>query len=214
MSFQTIFENQESMTVNNRRMVGQQVARSGYMTVAQYLTAVPWVFTVTPNNFLYYPTARAIIQAIDNNDRQLPETIAFTSTNLSWFLKYLGSAPSQPTGIQLNATPAANATSVVLKTLPTMTSTLPLFKAGDFIQFGNYTYKVTADVLRGSGSTVTVPIHRPVIGSPVINNPVSVGTNCTFNVVAEVCPTYTLTPMTNGAFVNWDQPFVFREYIT
>jgi len=214
MSFQTIFENQESMTVNNRRMVGQQVARSGYITVAQYLTAVPWIFTVTPNNYLYYPTARAIIQAIDNNDRQLPEIISFTSANLSWFLKYQGSAATQPTGILLNATPAANATSVVLKSLPTMSSALNLFKAGDFIQFGNYTYKVKSDVLRGSGTTVTVPIHRPVIGSPVVNNPVSVGTDCTFNVVAEVCPTYTLTPMTNGAFVNWDQPFVFREYIT
>jgi len=45
MSFQTIFNIQQSMTVNNRRTVGQQVARSGYITVAQYLTAVPWVFT-------------------------------------------------------------------------------------------------------------------------------------------------------------------------
>jgi len=35
MSFQTIFEIQQSMSVNNRRMVGQQVARSGYITVAQ-----------------------------------------------------------------------------------------------------------------------------------------------------------------------------------
>jgi len=198
MSFQTVFENQESMTVNNRRTIGQQVARSGYITVAQYLTAVPWVFTVTPNNFLYYPTARAIIQAIDNKDRQLPETIVFNSTQLSWFTQKLGTA----TVATLNGTPTPNTQTLALTSNGT-------FKAGDFIMVGGYTYKVTAD---SAGASVS--IHRPLIGSPVSGATVSIGNACTFNVVAEVCPTYTLTPMTNGAFVNWDQPFVFREYIT
>jgi hypothetical protein len=198
MSFQTVFENQESMTVNNRRMVGQQVARSGYMTVAQYLTAVPWVFTVTPNNFLYYPTARAIIQAIDNKDRQLPEVITFNSSQLSWFTQKLGSA----TTATLNGAPTPNTQTLNLTSNGT-------FKAGDFIMIGGYTYKITAD---SAGSIVG--IHRPLIGTPSSGSTVSIGNACTFNVVAEVCPTYTLTPMTNGAFVNWDQPFVFREYIT
>lgn len=198
MSFQTVFENQESMTVNNRRTIGQQVARSGYITVAQYLTAVPWVFTVTPNNFLYYPTARAIIQAIDNKDRQLPETIVFNSTQLSWFTQKLGTA----TVATLNGTPTPNTQTLALTSNGT-------FKAGDFIMVNGYTYKVTAD---SAGASVS--IHRPLIGSPVSGATVSIGNACTFNVVAEVCPTYTLTPMTNGAFVNWDQPFVFREYIT
>ena len=198
MSFQTIFENQESMTVNNRRMVGQQVARSGFITVAQYLTAVPWVFTVTPNNFLYYPTARAIIQTIDNRDRQLPETITFNSSQLSWFTQRLGTA----TTATLNGTPTPNTQTLALTSNGT-------FKAGDFIMVGGYTYKITAD---SAGSSVN--IHRPLIGTPTSGATVSIGNACTFNVVAEVCPTYTLTPMTNGAFVNWNQPFVFREYIT
>jgi hypothetical protein len=198
MSFQTIFENQESMTVNNRRMVGQQVARSGFITVAQYLTAVPWVFTVTPNNYLYYPTARAIIQTIDNRDRQLPEVITFNSSLLSWFTQRLGTA----TAATLNGTPTPNTQTLALTSNGT-------FKAGDFIMVGGYTYKITAD---SAGSSVS--IHRPLIGTPSSGATVSIGNACTFNVVAEVCPTYTLTPMTNGAFVNWDQPFVFREYIT
>ena len=198
MSFQTIFENQESMTVNNRRMVGQQVARSGFITVAQYLTAVPWVFTVTPNNFLYYPTARAIIQTIDNRDRQLPETITFNSSQLSWFTQRLGTA----TTATLNGTPTPNTQTLALTSNGT-------FKAGDFIMVGGYTYKITAD---SAGSSVN--IHRPLIGTPTSGATVSIGNACTFTVVAEVCPTYTLTPMTNGAFVNWNQPFVFREYIT
>ena len=92
MSFQTIFEIQQSLSVNNRRMVGQQVARSGYITVAQYLTAVPWEFTVVPHNFLYYPQVRDVIQAIDNKDRQLPESISFAGSTLSWFTTNRGTA--------------------------------------------------------------------------------------------------------------------------
>ena len=198
MSFQTIFEIQQSMSVNNRRVVGQQVARSGFLTTAQYLTAVPWVFTIVPHNFLYYPDARAVIQAIDNKDRQLPEVISFASSNLSWFVKMQGTA----TAATLNGTPAANTQTLNLTSNGT-------FKAGDFIMVGGYTYKVTAD---SAGAVVN--IHRPLIGSPTSGTTVYMGTQCTFNVVAEKCPTYTLTPMTNGAFVNWDDAFVFREYIT
>ena len=198
MSFQTIFEIQQSMTVNNRRTVGQQVARSGYITVAQYLTAVPWVFTVQPHEYLYYPQVRSVIQAIDNKDRQLPETITFNSSNLSWFTKMQGTA----TAATLNGTPTPNTQTLNLTSNGT-------FKAGDFIMINGYTYKITAD---SAGSTVG--IHRPLIGTPTSGTTVYIGNACTFTVVAETCPTYTLNPMTSGAYVQWDNPFVFREYIT
>jgi hypothetical protein len=198
MSFQTIFEIQQSMTVNNRRTVGQQVARSGYITVAQYLTAVPWVFTITPHNYLYYPQVRSVIQAIDNKDRQLPETITFNSTNLSWFTSMQGTA----TAATLNGTPTLNTQTLALTSNGT-------FKAGDFIMINGYSYKITAD---SAGSSVG--INRPLIGTPTSGTTVYIGNACTFTVVAEACPTYTLNPMTSGAFVQWDAPFVFREYIT
>jgi hypothetical protein len=197
MSFQTIFEIQQSMTVNNRRMVGQQVARSGYITVAQYLTAVPWVFTVQPHQYLYYPQVRDVIQTIDNLDRQLPETISFASDNLSWFVKMQGTA----TTATLNGTPTPNTQTLALTSNGT-------FKAGDFIEVGGYVYKVTAD---SAGSSVN--IHRPLIGNPASGATVLLGTAVSFNVVAETCPTYTLNPMTDGAYVQWDGAFVFREYI-
>lgn len=198
MSFQTIFEIQQSMTVNNRRTVGQQVARSGYITVAQYLTAVPWVFTIQPHEYLYYPQVRSVIQAIDNKDRQLPETITFNSSNLSWFTKMQGTA----TAATLNGTPTPNTQTLALTSNGT-------FKAGDFIMINGYSYKITAD---SAGSSVG--INRPLIGTPTSGTIVYIGNACTFTVVAEACPTYTLNPMTDGAYVQWDAPFVFREYIT
>lgn len=198
MSFQTIVDIQTSMTVNNRRTVGQQVSRSGQLRVAQYLTSVPWVFTVVPHNYLYYPQVRAVIQAIDNADRQIAANITFSSTNLQWFTKMQGTA----TSATLATTPTANTQTLTLSSNGT-------YKAGDFIQVGGYVYKVTAD---SAGTTVN--IHRPLIGTPSSGSVVTLGNNVSFNVVAEACPTYTLNPMTDGAFVEWDAPFVFRENIT
>lgn len=198
MSFQTIIDVHQSVTVNNRRTIGQTYSRSGQITVAQYLTTVPWVFTVTPHNYLYYPQAREIIQSIDNADRQLPQYINFSSDNLKWFTEMRGTA----TAATLASTPAANATTLTLTSNGT-------FKAGDFISINGYVYKITAD---SAGSTVT--IHRPVIGSPTSGTALVLGSAVQFYVVAEQCPTYTLTPMANGAYVAWDSPFVFREYIT
>ena len=196
--FQTILDIHQSFNVNNRRTIGQQVSRGGQVTTAQYLTTVPWVFTVTPHNFLYYPEVRDIIQSIDNSDRQLPQYITFNTPNLEWFTTNKGTA----TSATLNGTPTPNSQTIFLNSNGT-------YKAGDFISIGGYVYKITAD---SAGSTIT--INRPLIGSPSSSATVVLGKNVQFYVVAEQCPTYTLKPMTNGAFVEWSNPFVFREYIT
>jgi len=196
--FQTIFEIQQKMTVNNRRTVGQQVSKSGQMRIAQYLTSVPWVFTITPHNYLYYPQVRDVIQSIDNLDRQLPEAIIFNSNNLNWFTKMQGTA----TAATLATTPTANTQVLTLSSNGT-------YKSGDFIEVGGYVYKVTED-----STGTTVYIHRPLIGSPTSGSTVLMGNAVSFNVVAERCPTYTLNPMKDGAFVQWDGDFVFREDIT
>lgn len=214
MSFQTIVNIQQSMTVQNRRTIGQQVSRSGQIRTAQYLTTVPWVFTITPHNFLYYPQVRDVIQTIDNLDRQTAANITFSGTTLSWFTSYQGDlSGAQAAALTLASVPAPNSQTLSIGNLPSVSATAYVFKAGDFLQLGNYVYKVTADVQRGSGSTVNVSIHRPVIGTPSTGTLTAVGSSVYFPVYAEVCPTYTLTPMTNGAFVNWDQPFVFRENV-
>jgi hypothetical protein len=214
MSFQTIVDIQQSMTVQNRRMVGQQVTRGGQIRTAQYLNAVPWVFTIVPHNYLYYPQVRDVIQTIDNLDRQLPANITFSSTSLQWFTAYQGGLSLvQAAALTLASVPAANSQTITVGNLPAVGSTVVVFAAGDFLQLGSYVYKVTQQVLRGSGSTVSVNLHRPVIGTPSVGTLTAVGKDVYFPVYAEVCPIYSLTPMTNGAFVNWDQPFVFRENV-
>lgn len=198
MSFQTIIDISQNIEVNNRRTIGQQYSRSGQVRVAQYLTAVPWVFTVEPHEFLYYPQVRSVIQAIDNADRQNPELITFNTTNLEWFTKMQGTA----TTATLAATPVTNAQTLSITSNGT-------FMAGDFIQIAGYVYKVTAN---SAGSSIN--IHRPIIGQPTAGTSIILGKNVAFNVVAERCPTYILNPAPGGAYVEWSDSFIFREYIT
>ena len=215
MSFQTILNIHQSFTVNNRRMVGQMYSRSGQVTIAQYLTAVPWVFTVRPHQYLYYPQVRDVIQSIDNADRQNSQVITFDTPNLQWFTEYKGDLTSgQVSALTLATVPAPNSQNLTIGNLPTVDAATVVFEPGDFLQLGTYVYKVTAQVLRGGSSTVTVPVHRPVIGTPTTGTLTAVGKAVYFTVVAEKCPTYTLNPMTNGAYVEWSDDFVFREYVT
>ena len=214
MSFQTIVDIQQSMTINTRRTIGQQVTRGGQIRTAQYLTAVPWVFTIRPHAFLYYPQVRDVIQTIDNLDRQTAANITFSSTNLSWFTEYKGGLTGvQAAALTLAAVPATNSQTLTIGNLPSVASGTVVFAAGDFIQIGSYVYKITAQATRGSGSTISVGIHRPIIGTPSTGTLTAVGSAVYFPVYAEACPTYTLNPMTSGAFVEWDGPFVFRENV-
>jgi len=215
MSMQDIFEISQSISVNNHRTVGQQVSRSGQIRVAEYLTSVPFVFTVQPHNYLYYPKARQILSNLETLDRNVPASIFFNTPNLSWFTAYQGSLTlAQAGALQIAAIPPANSLQVTIKNLPTVASNTVIFKAGDFILFGGYPYKVVNDVTRGGASTVSVTVNRPIkIQNITVSEVIEVGNNVSFGLFMEVFPTYTLVPMTNGAFIQWDSNFVFREAI-
>jgi hypothetical protein len=89
----------------------------------------------------------------------------------------------------------------------TISSTSVMFAAGDVIQPANsrYPYTVTAPVLRGSGTTVTVPLHRAIITSEGINlntHGVLVGNSCTWRVIVTGLPSYTLIPIRRVQFTG------------
>lgn len=87
---------------------------------------------------------------------------------------------------------------IFTKTVTTAVSaTTVLFRRGDLIQPANsrYPYSVTEDVLRGSNSTVTVPLHRAIITSEnitVTGQNLKIGNQVTWRVIVMGLPTYTL----------------------
>ena len=230
MSFQLITQNQTSMDLSYRRVVGQSVTRGGYIRTAEYSTTIPWQVTINCNNLLRYSTNRSLIATIDKLDRSVPDTVQFSdsiTTNgakLSWIVSYQGSL----TNTQLNALTLTSynavAGTIVLSNVPTLViAGTTLFKAGDFIQLPSgssgerYVYKVVNDVPLSASTTQTVQLHRQIIGSPSTtggSNNVRVGDACIFKFLALQLPTYGFeTYQNNDAFIRWTGPFVLQEYI-
>lgn len=219
MSLQTILSIAESVTVNDQRFVGQTVSRNQKILTSEILTVVPFQFVIRPMNYLLYSQNRGVLNALRIPDKSLEQYLNFGSTGWLNYIKYQGDMTSGQIAACQWQTSSANKV-LVLGSLPTISAGSYLFRVGDFVQVGRYSYIVTADVLRGAGATVNVPVHRNLMAtlvSPVAcvagqyGTTVSMGgstyTGVTFPVILRGYPTYTLRPMTNDSFIEWSGEF-------
>jgi hypothetical protein len=225
MSLSLILANSESVGINDQRFVGQVVSRNQRISTSEILTVVPFAFEMKPMNYLLYSKNRALLNSLRIPDKALQQYLNFNSTGWVNYIAYQGSMTAGQIATCQWQTSSAN-TTLVLGNLPTISSSLFIVKAGDFCQVGLYAYIATADVLRGSGSTVDIPVHRNLITTlttPVnavigqYGTTVSMGgstyTGTTFQVVLRDYPTYTLQPITNDSFIEWSGTFKAFESV-
>ena len=215
----TILSVSESVLINDQRFVGQILSRNQRISTSEVLTVVPFQFTFKPMNYLLYSQNRALLANLRKYDRSLTQYLNFGSTGWVNYIAYQGDlTSSQIPSCQWQT--SSTGTNLVLGNLPSISSTAYIVKAGDFCQMDNYPYIATADVLRGSGSTVTIPVHRTILTT--LTSPqnavigqygttISMGgstyTGVTFQVILQAYPTYTLVPMTNDSFIQWSGSF-------
>lgn len=228
MSLQTILSIAESVSIQDHKFAGQMLSRNMRISTSEILTVQPFQFTIKPMNYLQYSTNRGVLSTLRTADRITEQYINFGTTGWLNYIAYQGDMTGvQAAACQIDTT--ANGTSgknIVLISLPSITSTLNIVKVGDFIQIDRYSYIATANVQRGSGTSVTVPVHRTVmttvssaIGAVIgqYGTTTSLGgstyTGVTFPVVLRDYPTYTLVPMTNDSWVQWDGAFNAYEVV-
>jgi hypothetical protein len=225
MSLQTILSICESVGINDQRFVGQTVSRNQKITTSEILTVVPFAFELRPMNYLLYSQNRGTLNSLRIPDKSLTQYLNFGSTGWLNYVKYQGQMNSAQIAACAWQTTSANKT-LVLDFLPNIDPGSYLFRIGDFVQVGLYSYIVTADVLRGVGNTVNVPVHRNLIStiaSPIacvageFGTTISMGgtnyTGITFPVILREYPTYTLVPMTNDSFISWNGTFKAFEQV-
>jgi hypothetical protein len=223
MSLNTILQVSESIAINDQKLVGQVLSRNQRISTSELLTVQPFEFTMNPMKYLLYSQNRDLLSALRVADKATEQYLNFT--NIGW-LNYVAYQGDMTTGQIASCQwqiSSANKT-LVLGNLPTISSGSYIVKKGDFCQVERYTYIATADVQRGGGSTVNIPVHRNLIVT--LTNPVnavigqygttiSLGgtsyTGVTFPVILREYPTYTLVPMTNDSFISWNGPFVAIE---
>jgi hypothetical protein len=225
MSLNQILAISESVGINDQRFVGQVLSRNQRLSTSEILTVVPFAFTLKPMNYLYYSQNRDLLANLRYYDKALTQYLNFGSTNWESYISYQGDMSSGAIASCQWQTASANKT-LVLGSLPTISSSLYIVKAGDFCQVGLYSYIATQDVQRGSGSTVNIPVHRNLltpVASPInavigqYGTTVSMGGNAytgtTFPVILRDYPTYTLIPIANDSFISWSGEFKAMEVV-
>jgi len=225
MALTDILAISESVGINDQRFVGQVVSRNQRISTSEIITVVPFAFEMKPMNYLLYSKNRSLLNSLRIPDKSLAQYLNFGSTGWVNYIAYQGDMTAgQITSCQWQ-TSSANKV-LVLGNLPSISSALYVVKAGDFCQVGLYSYIATADVLRGSGTTVSIPVHRNLIstlGTPInavigqYGTTISMGgstyTGTTFQVILRDYPTYTLTPITNDSFIQWSGTFKAFEVV-
>ena len=219
MSLTQILAISETIAINDQRLVGQVLSRNQRISTSEILTVVPFEFTLKPMNYLLYSQSRAILNSLRIPDKSLEQYLNFGTTGWTNYINYQGDM-SQAQLVACQFETATIGKTIVLGNLPSITSTLYIVKAGDFLQIDRYAYIATANVMRGSNSTVNIPVHRTVL-TPVVSpmnavigqygTTTSLGgstyTGITFCVILRGYPTYTLLPMTNDSFIEWSGSF-------
>lgn len=225
MSLQIILSFAESISINDHKFAGQMLSRNMRISTSEILTVQPFQFGIKPMNYLQYSTNRAVLSALRVADRITEQYLNFGSVGWLNYIAYQGNM----SGVQAAAcqvqTASANKT-IVLGSLPSIASGLFIVKAGDFIQIDRYAYIATADVQRGGGATVNIPVHRSLMTTVSVATAAVIGqygttvslggstyTGTTFPVVMREYPTYTLVPMTNDSFIAWDGLFSALEVV-
>jgi hypothetical protein len=216
----------ESVGINDQKFVGQVISRNQRISTSEIVTVQPFAFEMKPMNYLLYTQNRSLLSTLRVADREYEQYLNFGSTGWWNYIVYQGDLTALEVQTAQWETSSANKT-LVLGNLPVgMPATDYIVKTGDFCQVGRYAYIATADVQRGTGSTVNIPVHRNLItplSAPVnavlgqYGITVSMGGNTyigvTFPIILVAYPNYTLVPITNDSFIQWSGTFKAFEAV-
>jgi hypothetical protein len=216
----------ESVGINDQKFVGQILSRNQRISTSELISVQPFEFNIKPMNYLLYSQNRQLLSELRVNDRITEQYLNFGTTGWSNYITYQGDMTSPQILACKYQSSSANKT-IVLGSLPAISSTAYIVKTGDFLQIDRYSYIATADVQRGGAATVSIPVHRTIM-TTLLNNltgavigqygqTTSLGgstfTGITFCIVLKEYPQYTLIPMTNDSFIQWAGTFKAFELV-
>jgi hypothetical protein len=218
-SLNTILSISESVGITDQRFIGQTMSRNQRIATSEILSVQPFGFEMKPMNYLLLSQNKSLLSYLRTIDREYEGYLNFGSTGWVNYIQYQGDMTSSQIGACQYQTSSANKT-IVLGNLPAISSSAYIVKIGDFLQIDRYAYIATANVQRGSGTTVNIPVHRTIMTTLLSPMNAVIGqygttqslggatfTGVTFPVILVQYPNYTLVPMTNDSFIAWSNTF-------
>lgn len=225
MPLNNILAISETVNIKDQKIVGQVTSRNLKISASEYISNQSFEFSMKPMQYALYSQNRSLLSELRVADKITEQYLNFGSTGWLNYIAYQGDMNSVQIAACQWQTASAGKT-LVLGSLPSISSTAYIVKAGDFCQVGRYAYIATASVQRGAGTTVNIPVHRTLIATltstvaAVIGQygtTISMGgstyTGVTFPVLLTKYPTYALVPMTNDSFIAWDGEFNAYEVV-
>ena len=218
---QDIINIANGLTIDRRKVVGVQITRNEIPRTSFTPTRQPWRFRISVPSRLRYYDSRTLLETLDTIDRYTPQLVTFSNNpDIAWIFRYQG----QLSGAQISAITVTSfiGNQLVLDVSGvTAASSTVIFEPNDLIQIGAYTYPYTSttQILRGSGSSVTVTTNRPnIVSASVVGAGLTVGNACTFNMFCPNMPTYRLVPGgyvpgLNNALIEFSDDFEFMEFV-
>ena len=216
MSLQAIINTATNVVVTRQEVVAQTVTRSGRIYSGRRDTVKPWQFKITPADYFTWSTARSTLEGVLTKDRYEESTISFSTSGQSWMFAYQGAltASQLQNNVIITGASARTITATISDTVLSLASSAVIFAAGDVIQplqnTHRYPYVVTENVTRGSTSSISIPIHRDIIGT-LTGSGFRAGASCEFKVIVTNLPSYTYLP---GQLIQFTGDFQLLENVT
>ena len=224
---QDIIDGSTGLQINRRNVIGLQFTRNEIPRASLTPTKNPWKFTLDMPSSYRYSEARSLMETLDRLDRYQPQTITFSNnSNFSWMFRYQGQMTSgQIAGLTVTSYVGNQ---LEIGGLPTVSAGTVLFEQNDLIQIGGlnaypFPFTSTTQILRGSGSTVTITTSRPnILTGNLVGLGLIVGNSCQFRMFVPNMPVYKLTvggalysgsTLINNALIEWSDSFQFYEYV-
>jgi len=224
-AIQTILDNCNGLTINRRKVVGQQITRNQIPRVSTTPTKNPWTMELDMPTSFKYSDARALMESVDTLDRTGYEDVTFSNNAcLNWIFRYQGTLPLT----QLNQMTVSSfvGNQLILSNVPAINQNRVIFEPNDLIQIAGFPYPFTSTtrVVRGTGGTITITTHRPnIITGSITGLNILVGNNCIFRLFCPNMPVYKLivggatyaagNTLINNALIEWSDPFQLYEYV-
>lgn len=215
MSLQGVINTASSVEVTRQEVVAQTVTRSGRIYTGRRDTVKPWQFKVKPADVYPWDIARQAIEGILSKDRYEENTINFSVSGQEWMFQYQGAltASELQNNVVVTGFSTRTITATISGTVLSKTSSDIIFAAGDVIQplqnSHRYPYVVTSTVTRGSTSSISIPVHRDIIGT-LSGGGFRAGPTCEFKVLVTNLPSYIYLP---GKLVQFTGDFQLLENV-
>jgi hypothetical protein len=202
MTFQTVIDNAETISINKKRKVSQTVSRDGTVK-ATSLGGQVYEFVVKLPDGPAWTQYRPLIERLEALDRTTAGPIQINRSEHSWLSGYQGNL----TNLTTVAVSFVSGNTLTITGGATLASGFR-FRSGDFIQLGTTgsVYNVVNDVAFNSN---TITVHRPIreaAGAYTLR----IGPNVTWNVICVEFPQWTIFARDQ---VSWSGSFVFSEAI-